>query len=107
MFSIETDTNSFLNSFGIKRSALIILSFSLNKTFFLLSNLSLLPLALIKIVSSKFKKDAKNKTFKIFVKGTLPMKHINSFVSLGTIRKNNTLFLDDYEVFDSSEGLDI
>ena len=42
----------------------------------------------------------KNKAFKILVKGEISMKHINSFVSLEVIRRENSLFLEKFEIIE-------
>jgi len=42
----------------------------------------------------------KNKSFKIFVKGEISMKYINSFVSLEVMRIDNSLFLEKFEIIE-------
>ena len=61
----------------------------------------------IKIFSSKSSKYSKNKSFKVSLKGIIPMKFINSFVSLEATRKENTLFMDDFEIIDATNSSDI
>ena len=56
---------------------------------------------IIKICPSNKSKNQKNKSFKILVKGEIPMKYINSFVSLEVMRIENTLFTEKYEIIDS------
>jgi len=56
---------------------------------------------IIKICPSNKCKNQKNKSFKILVKGEIPMKYINSFVSLEVMRIENTLFTEKYEIIDS------
>ena len=53
---------------------------------------------IVKISPSQINKSLKNKSFKIFLKGEIPMSEINSFVSLEVTRKNNTLYIDDFEI---------
>ena len=42
----------------------------------------------------------KSKSFKIFVKGEISMKYINSFVSLEVMRIDNSLFLEKFEIIE-------
>ena len=56
---------------------------------------------IIKICPSRQNKNKKNKSFKIFVKGEISMKYINSFVSLEVIRKDNTLFMEKFEIIEA------
>tara|TARA_Y100001978_G_C23676963_1_gene426963 strand:- start:279 stop:875 length:597 start_codon:yes stop_codon:yes gene_type:complete len=58
---------------------------------------------IIKICPSKINKNLKNKSFKILVKGIIPMDFINSFVSVEAIRKENSLFMDHFEIIDDNE----
>ena len=55
---------------------------------------------IIKICPSNQNKTQKNKSFKILVKGEISMEHINSFVSLDVMRKENSLFLEKFEIID-------
>ena len=57
---------------------------------------------IIKICPSNQNK--KNKSFKILVKGEISMKYINSFVSLEVIRKENVLFLEEFEIIDGKSS---
>ena len=57
---------------------------------------------IIKICPSNQNK--KNKSFKILVKGEISMKYINSFVSLEVIRKENALFLEEFEIIDGKSS---
>jgi len=43
----------------------------------------------------------KNKSFKIFVKGEISMKYINSFVSLEVMRIENSLFMEKFEIIEA------
>ena len=56
---------------------------------------------IIKMCPSRQNKNKKNKSFKIFVKGEISMKYINSFVSLEVIRKDNTLFMEKFEIIEA------
>ena len=56
---------------------------------------------IIKICTSRQNKNKKNKSFKILVKGEISMKYINSFVSLEVIRKDNTLFMEKFEIIEA------
>ena len=56
---------------------------------------------IIKICPSRQNKNKKNKSFKILVKGEISMKYINSFVSLEVIRKDNTLFMEKFEIIEA------
>ena len=56
---------------------------------------------IIKICPSRLNKNKKNKSFKILVKGEISMKYINSFVSLEVIRKDNTLFMEKFEIIEA------
>ena len=56
---------------------------------------------IIKICPSNQIKNKKNKSFKILVKGEIPMKYINSFVSLEATRIKNTLFMDKFEIIEA------
>ena len=55
---------------------------------------------IIKICPTNQSKNQKNKSFKIFVKGEILMKYINSFVSLQVIRIENSLFLEKFEIIE-------
>ena len=55
----------------------------------------------IKICPSNQRKNQKNKSFKILVKGEISMKYINSFVSLEVIRIENSLFLEKFEIIEA------
>ena len=56
---------------------------------------------IIRICPSNQSKNKKNKSFKILVKGEISMKYINSFVSLEVIRKENTLFMEKFEIIEA------
>ena len=55
---------------------------------------------IIKICPSNQSKNQKNKSFKILIKGEIPMKYINSFVSLDVMRIENSLFLEKFEIIE-------
>ena len=55
---------------------------------------------IIKICPTNKSKIQKNKSFKIFVKGEISMKYINSFVSLDVMRIENSLFLEKFEIIE-------
>jgi len=59
---------------------------------------------IIKICPSSQNKNKKNKSFKILVKGEISMKYINSFVSLEVIRKDNTLFMEKFEIIETKSS---
>ena len=54
----------------------------------------------IKICSAPKLHDSKNKNFKLVIKGEIPLKLLNSFVSLDINRDGNTLELIKYEVIE-------
>ncbi len=54
----------------------------------------------IKIISVSKLKNLKNKNFKLVIKGELPLKLLNSFVSLDINRDGNALNLIKYEVIE-------
>jgi hypothetical protein len=56
----------------------------------------------LKICSSSKAKNLKNKNFKLVIKGELPRKLLNSFVSLDVIRDGNSLELINYEVIEKN-----
>ena len=62
---------------------------------------------IIKICPSYKSKNQKNKSFKIFVKGEILMKYINSFVSLEVIRRHKTLFMENFEVIETQASENI
>ena len=62
---------------------------------------------IIKICPSRQNKNKKNKSFKILVKGEISMKYINSFVSLEVIRKDNTLFMEKFEIIEAKTSENI
>ena len=43
----------------------------------------------------------KSKSFKILVKGEISMKYINSFISLGVMRIDNSLFLEKFQIIET------
>jgi len=56
---------------------------------------------LVKIYPSNPKIKSKSKSFKIRVKGEIPLKLINSFVSIEAIRKGDSLEMKDFEVIET------
>ncbi len=56
----------------------------------------------IKICSDSKQKNSKNKNFKLAIKGELPIKLLNSFVSLDVNRDRNSLKLLNYEVIEKN-----
>ena len=54
----------------------------------------------IKICSSPNSKKLKNPTFKIIIEGEIPLKFLNSFVSLDVIKDGNTLRMVEYEMIE-------
>ena len=57
---------------------------------------------IIKVLSSNKNNKQSNNSFKVFLKGEIPMRFINSFVSADTIRKGNSLKLTKYEVIEAN-----
>ena len=57
---------------------------------------------IIKICPSNRINKNKYKSFKIVIKGEIPMKFLNSFVSLVTYRNNNSLCLDTFDVIETN-----
>ena len=55
---------------------------------------------IIKICSSSKLQNLKNKNFKLVIKGELPLKLLNNFLSLDVIRDGNSLKLVNYEVIE-------
>ena len=56
----------------------------------------------IKICSDSKQKNSKNKNFKLAIKGELPIKLLNSFVSLDVNRDRNSLKLLNYEIIEKN-----
>jgi hypothetical protein len=54
----------------------------------------------IKIISASKLRNLKNKNFKLVIKGEIPLKLLNSFVSLDINRDGNSLRLIKYEVIE-------
>ncbi len=59
----------------------------------------------VKICSSPLSKKSKNLTFKITIEGDIPLKFLNSFVSLDVNRDGNTLRLVKYAVVEKVKSL--
>tara|TARA_Y100000589_G_scaffold281274_1_gene278111 strand:- start:348 stop:944 length:597 start_codon:yes stop_codon:yes gene_type:complete len=57
---------------------------------------------IIKITPSNITKINKNKSFKLILKGELPLNLINSFISLDVLRDGNTLRLESFEVIENN-----
>ncbi len=105
------DPNNFddNNQKNIEKTHEILHSLDLKENFFsirgklIFINISQKEL-IIKIFSSKSSKYSKNKSFKLLLKGIIPMKFINSFVSIEATRKENTLFMDDFEIIETNSS---
>tara|TARA_Y100001978_G_scaffold168527_1_gene156997 strand:- start:10374 stop:10967 length:594 start_codon:yes stop_codon:yes gene_type:complete len=54
---------------------------------------------IIKICTFNTNKN-QTKSFKVTLKGLIPMQFINSFVSIDAYRKSNTLYLDKFEIIE-------
>ena len=52
----------------------------------------------VKICSSNKNNKQSNNSFKISLKGEIPMDSLNSFISIDALRKDNTLNLTSYEI---------
>ena len=62
---------------------------------------------IIKICPSTLRNGSKRKAFKISVKGIIPMKYINSFISIEATRRKNSLVMDNFEIIEEiSSGID-
>ena len=59
---------------------------------------------IIKICPSNQSKSQKNKSFKIFVKGEISMKYINSFVSLEVMRIENSFYMENFEIIETKSS---
>ena len=55
---------------------------------------------IIKICSTSNLKNPKNKNFKLAIKGELPLKLLNNFLSLDVVRDGNSLKFINYEVIE-------
>ena len=53
---------------------------------------------IVKITPANTNMNNKNKSFKLILKGELPLNLINSFLSLDVLRVGNTLIMEDFEV---------
>ena len=101
------DPNNFKNNdVNIKNTHELLLSLDLKDNLFsirgkLIFINTLEKDLIIKICPSRQNKNKKNKSFKILVKGEISMKYINSFVSLEVIRKDNTLFMEKFEIIEA------
>tara|TARA_Y100000589_G_scaffold68377_1_gene60037 strand:+ start:3349 stop:3927 length:579 start_codon:yes stop_codon:yes gene_type:complete len=54
----------------------------------------------VKIYPTQSSKSLKSKSFKLLIKGIIPMKFINSFISLEVTRKEKSLFMDNFEIIE-------
>ena len=101
------DPNNFKNNDGnIKKTHDLLLSLDLKDNLFSIRGKLIFINTqekdlIIKICPSRQNKNKKNKSFKILVKGEISMKYINSFVSLEVIRKDNTLFMEKFEIIEA------
>ena len=59
---------------------------------------------IIKICPSNQSKNKKNKSFKILVKGEIPMNYINSFISLEVMRIENALVMENFEIIENKSS---
>jgi len=59
---------------------------------------------IIKICPSNQRKNQKNKSFKILVKGEISMNYLNSFVSLEVMRIENSLYMKKFEIIDAESS---
>ena len=59
---------------------------------------------IIKICPSNQRKNQKNKSFKILVKGEISMNYLNSFVSLEVMRVENSLYMKKFEIIDAKSS---
>ena len=59
---------------------------------------------IIKICPSNQRKNQKNKSFKILVKGEISMNYLNSFVSLEVMRIENSLYMKKFEIIDAKSS---
>ena len=59
---------------------------------------------IIKICPSNKSRNQKSKSFKILVKGEISMKYLNSFVSLEVTRKENALFMEEFEIIEAKSS---
>ena len=101
------DPNNFKNNdVNIKKTHELLLSLDLKDNLFSIRGKLIFINTqekdlIIKICPSRQNKNKKNKSFKILVKGEISMKYINSFVSLEVIRKDNTLFMEKFEIIEA------
>ena len=56
----------------------------------------------VKICITPKPNNLKNKNFKLVIKGELPIKFLNSFVSLDVLRDGNSLSLVDFEIIEKN-----
>ena len=100
------DPNNFKvsNKNNIEKTHDLLRSFNLKEDMFSIRGklifINIQKEELILKISCSKANNPKVKSFKIFVKGVIQMKFINSFVSLELTRKDNSLFLDHFEVID-------
>ena len=60
---------------------------------------------IIKITPSNTSNNHKNKSFKLILKAELPLKLINSFLSIDAIRECNSLRMENFEVIEENQLL--
>ena len=97
------------NDENINKSHDLLLSFDLKDNFFsirgklIFINVQEKEL-IIKICPSNQRKNQKNKSFKILVKGEISMNYLNSFVSLEVMRVENSLYMKKFEIIDAKSS---
>ena len=106
------DPNNFQNNDyeNIKKTHDLLLSLDLKDNLFsirgklIFINIQEKELIIKICPSNQSKNLKKNKSFKVLIKGEISMKYINSFVSLDVIRKENTLFLEKFEIIEDKRS---
>ena len=97
------------NDDNINKSNDLLLSFDLKDNFFSIRGKLIFinvqdKELIIKICPSNQRKNQKNKSFKILVKGEISMNYVNSFVSLEVMRIENYLFMENFEIIDAKSS---
>ena len=97
------------NDENINKSHDLLLSFDLKDNFFSIRGKLIFinvqdKELIIKICPSNQRKNQKNKSFKILVKGEISMNYLNSFVSLEVMRVENSLYMKKFEVIDAKSS---
>ena len=105
------DPSNFKNNddYNIHKTNDLLLSFDLKDNFFsirgklIFINIQDKEL-IIKICPSNQRKNQKNKSFKILVKGEISMNYVNSFVSLEVMRIENSLYMEKFEIIEAKSS---